>query len=159
MNDLLNRYPVTLLNIVARIGLALAAVLVPARASEAPDAQTWYLAFPEDGTCPDFDLVSLQLTQSSRPSLPPLAELAARPGTQPALGIMTVVVANAAEALVTYLDSHPGRRAELYDLLTGDNLAMDDCRLIHPVPAAQGRPLRRTLQFTYSNLTITRADL
>lgn len=144
-----------LLNCLA-FGIALLALPAAADAPPvAPDAQTWLLTFPNPGPCPEFDLVSLQLLQTTRPSLPALADLAGKPGTRPVLGIMTAVVAGSADDLVAYLEVHPGIQGLLYDLTTGDNLAMADCRLIHPVAAAQGRQPRRVLQFTYADLTIT----
>jgi hypothetical protein len=148
----------TLVRLFNRLALRIALLALPAAADVppvAPDAQTWLLTFPEPGVCPEFDLVSLQLLQTTAPSLPALADLAGKPGTRPVLGIMTAVVAGPADDLVAYLEAHPGLQALLYDLTTGDNLAMADCRLIHPVAAAQGRPPLRVLQFTYADLAIT----
>jgi hypothetical protein len=136
---------------------ALAAALLagPARAGTPPPvAETWLLTFPDSGTCPEFDLVSLQLLETTRPSLPALDNLAARPGSRPVLGIMTAVVAGPADDLVAYLEAHPGLGAVLYDLTTGDNLTMADCRLIHPLSPAQGLPPRRVLKFTYAGLAV-----
>jgi hypothetical protein len=136
--------------------LATALLAWPAQAdpAPAPAAETWLLTFPDPGTCPPFDLVSLQLFQTIRPSLPALEGLAGKPGTRPVLGVMTAVVAGPADDLVVFLEGHPGGQAILFDLLTGDSLAMADCRLIHPVNPAQGIPTRRVLKFTYAGLTI-----
>lgn len=127
-------------------------------AAPPPAEQTWMLTFPQFERDPDFQLVSAEFRQTTKPMIPPLDDLGGDPGLVPAIGMLTLVVGGGDDALVQFLAAHAGLKAQFWDMRTGDNILVAGCRMVLPLPADRQGSFLHTLRLTYQSIDFTQEE-